>query len=86
MRPPRARGRPGGSERPRNSAGWLITAASALCVGGYDDHYNVAIGGTDQSTDGAYIVVSAHARNGFAAAISSRCGESDHGHVGARRS
>jgi len=79
-----ARGRSLGEERPLKSAGWL-TAISALCVGGYDDNHNVANGGTDQSTDGAnYIVVSAHARNDFAAAISLRCGEGDHGHVGAR--
>jgi hypothetical protein len=62
-----------------------LTTVSALCVGGYDDNNNVANGGTDQSTDGAiYIIVSAHARNDFAAAISSRCGEGDYGSSGAR--
>jgi hypothetical protein len=66
-----------------NKSGRLTTVL-ALCVRGYDDNYNVANGGTDQSTDGETIVVSAFARNNFAVAISSRCGESDRGHVSAR--
>lgn len=62
-----------------------LTTGSAFCVGGYDDNYNVANGGTDQSTDGAiHIMVSAHVRNDFAVAISSRCGEGDHGRIGTR--
>lgn len=60
------------------------TPISALCVGGYDDNHNVANGGTDETTDGADIIILAHARNDFAVAISSRCGESDHGRIGAR--
>lgn len=62
-----------------------LTTVSALCVGGYDDNNNVANGGTDQETDGETIMVFAHVRNDFAVAISSRRGDGDHGHVGARR-
>ena len=69
------RGRPANWGRPQNSAGRLTT--TALCVGGYDDHNNVANGGTDQNTDGAiFIVVRVYARNcSRAAAISLACGE-----------
>jgi hypothetical protein len=74
------RGHPVGSGWPQNSACWLMTA---LCVGGsYDDNNNVANGGTDQSTDGAtYIIVFAHARNVYAAAVSRNYGERGHGHT-----
>ena len=76
-----SRGRPVGWERPRVQTCCLI-GSSALCVGGYDDHNNVAYGGTDQSTDGAaLVIVSAYARNAFAAAISSWSGEGGHGRV-----
>ena len=73
------RDRPAEPGRPRMSPGLVM---AAFCVGGYDDYNNVANGGTDnQNADGAnYIMVFAHDRNDFAAAISPTCGESGHEH------
>jgi hypothetical protein len=59
--------------RPRISADRLM---NAFCVGGYiGDDNNVGNWRTDQNDDGATIVIFAHARNDFAAAISFKCGD-----------
>ena len=76
MSPKRQRGRPERG-RPQISADPLTTS---FCVGGYiADNNNIGNRRTDQNDDGATgIVVSAHDRNGFAAAISLKCGDGGH--------
>jgi len=70
LRPPRGMG------RPRISADRLT---NAFCVGGYiADNNNVGNRRMDQNDGATGIVVSAHDRNDFAAAISFKCGDGGH--------
>jgi hypothetical protein len=62
--------------RPRISADRLT---NAFCVGGYiADNNNIGNRRTDQYDGAICIVVSAHDRNEFAAAISLKCGDDGH--------